>query len=241
MNEMKDQWDRWASTYSSSYTSELVKIEDKILGDYLFRNGLFRGSVLDLGCGDGLFIDLAKSHNSLPSNYTGMDISKNMCAKAFERPEFQDEGYHLEVCNMMDAPNVLDGERFDSIISIHGGFSYVKNPELVADLVDTMLSPGGRAMFMVFAPRWGMRQSIISEGNGIIAYRVLYTPELIRGVFDHPNLIEIEVRPFTVLMDRVPRFLWWAEDIAASFMPRSGNYISIIVEKKNVFNKTRNW
>lgn len=109
------QYDEIADKYDSLFEDkESLKENDEIR--QMLSN--IKGSVCDIGCGTGLYIEL-KSPN--PDMYYGIDPSKSMLDRFIDKyPTFR---FRLE--NSIFEDSHLSLNSFDNIVSLFGSISYV--------------------------------------------------------------------------------------------------------------------
>lgn len=130
-------YDEIAVSYDGLYTDPVSRYEDEVVRSLLHRLNVNDASVLDLGCGTGLFLDLGFR----PCDYLGVDISAEMVAIAEQK-----HSSHAFLVGDMATPLP---RRFDVVVSLFGGASqalHVSLPDLLRPL-----RPGGRFCLMVFA------------------------------------------------------------------------------------------
>jgi SAM-dependent methyltransferase len=136
---------RTHSTYKSDY--------DKIAYDYynlfndpesiqeetdLFKLINVKGSVLDIGCGYGMFLN----HNT-PNHYTGIDLSKYL----LDILKQNHSGYSENVINCAFEDFYTD-KKYDTILALFGTASYLKSDSI--DKIKGMLNPNGKAYLMYY-------------------------------------------------------------------------------------------
>ena len=126
--------DIYDSLLKEHYSNEDLQ-EFKNAVDY--RQG---DSVLDIGCGTGLFLDLYK--NVSPEKYHGVDPSSGMLAQLFKK-----HGDQCTTCCRFE--DFYINHRFDRVISLLGSFSYIRS-DFVGKALH-YLNEGGRATLMLYA------------------------------------------------------------------------------------------
>jgi SAM-dependent methyltransferase len=142
-----EAFDAIADHYDTAYQDARCRAEDGLLKRYLdtFLGALPDiGTVLDLGCGTGLFLRLT----DWPQNtYTGVDISPEMLRHARQRFPL---GHFIEA-SMEDHLPLTGG--FSAVVSLYA-LSYVATPQHAINEIWRLLRPGGRCFLVVYAPRW---------------------------------------------------------------------------------------
>lgn len=131
-------YDGIADEYVEMFEDEESKAEEV----ELFSKMKITGRVLDIGCGAGLLLDYFK-----PERYCGIDPSQRMLDHLVAK---HDEYGDCVECVPFE--NFYRGS-FDTIVSIFGAASYI-DPEVLIPRVSQMLTPGGRAYLMYFAPEY---------------------------------------------------------------------------------------
>tara|TARA_R110000803_G_scaffold28011_8_gene65119 strand:- start:8281 stop:8832 length:552 start_codon:yes stop_codon:yes gene_type:complete len=126
-------YDALAATYDELF-SDPSSLEEN--HDVMRRIGYSEGSVLDIGCGTGLFLDHHK-----PDGYLGVDPSAGMLAALHEKhPEAM-----VTNCTFED---YIPSDRYDLIVSLFGSISYVDPKSF--NKITRSLSPGGRVFLMFY-------------------------------------------------------------------------------------------
>ena len=143
---------RWAnSEFSQGYRDEaniflpfrglFIEVSKSLYGHFISENPLAK--VLDLGCGDGLFIqELTKSFK--PSQVTLVDGSAEMLGAARKRLAGQEDYYFIQASFQQLLTDDILNERFDFIYSslaIHH-LPFAEKQELYA-YIHEQLRPGG--------------------------------------------------------------------------------------------------
>lgn len=144
--------------------SPLHHAEDAVLRQYLRRHGFVgqqAGSLLDLGCGAGGYLDLIGKRCAPPLKafgYVGIDTSPQLLSVAKRKyPHAGAIWIHADMEQIGQwAPN-----SFDTVISLFGGLSYVKNMETMIQNIAKIIRPGGRFLVMVMGERYANRPSSI--------------------------------------------------------------------------------
>ncbi len=106
-------YDQFAQTFSKSRKNHPWPELDYIIAD-MQKHG-YR-SVLDVGCGNGRFLEEARSHGFMPTQYLGIDSSKGMIEEAKKlHPE-----YLFRVCDMLHLESIIQEQseiqKYDAIL-----------------------------------------------------------------------------------------------------------------------------
>ena len=205
--------------YDSLYLGKREQYEDSLINKYLLKHKILEGSVLDLGCGTGKVLEF--EHNI--TEYYGIDISKKMlkiCRKKHQNVNL----IKGDMGNLKTYPK----KKFDNVVSTYGSISYLTKPEKLPKVLKKVLKTNGKAYLMGYGVRWGFGQNKTTETNGILSYRLLYTPEMLKGLFQDFKILEI--RPLSVVLDRVPRILWGIESSMQTKMLRQGLYLGVLLQ-----------
>jgi SAM-dependent methyltransferase len=113
----------------------------------LARRGLFRGRVLDVGCGTGEHALLAAE---LGLDATGLDSSPRAIAIAQDKADRRGLPVHFLVGDALDLGSL--GERFDTVVD--SGLFHVFDDERRADYVQNLglvTSPGSHLLLLCFS------------------------------------------------------------------------------------------
>lgn len=116
-NDVADDYDRW-------YSDAQCVVENAGVARLLKRHGLLPVSglampVLDIGCGTGLYADLASDVNARVV-ITGTDVAERMIRQA--------KAKHPSVRWMVGDAHVRVPGAFDGVVSLFGSLSYVPDP-----------------------------------------------------------------------------------------------------------------
>lgn len=130
-------YDDIAEQYDSWFLDPESFAENAHVSRMLRQNLTASGTILDVGCGTGLALDLI-DNNYL---YTGIDPSQKMLAKLKRK-------FPLITQLQQSLWEDFTGHGFDNIISLFGSFSYVK--PTTASRVLSKLNPGGKYFIMLF-------------------------------------------------------------------------------------------
>lgn len=130
-------YDRLAPEYDDRYSSDACRLENQQVAGWLDVDDLDQRTVIDVGCGTGLLIDLL-GHRISPERYRGVDPSAGMLARFKEKhPEYAER----VICERFET---ADLEPADMIVSLFGAPSYL-DPTSVPRLTD--LGDTGMIMF----------------------------------------------------------------------------------------------
>lgn len=127
-------YDLIASQYDDLFSDEASIQEDKEIIAMIDYKG---GSVLDVGCGTGLFLDYVKVD---VENYLGYDISVNMLNAFANKHEHR-------ILNTITT-DFYTTEKYDYILGLYGVGSYLTKREI--DKLERLLSPTGKMFLMFF-------------------------------------------------------------------------------------------
>lgn len=155
---LESPYDKVAGGYDARYQDDLSLGENEEVTRLLGR--VLKGSVLDIGSGTGLLLDLLDAY---PDRYVGIEPSHEMARLHQEKHE----GSEILHCK---AEHFYAVEPFDHVVSLFGAASYV-NPGFwnrIHGHVNRLLKPGG-SWFLMF-------------------YRQGYTPDIFAGEGAHPHL-----------------------------------------------------
>jgi SAM-dependent methyltransferase len=129
-------YDQIAGDYRGLFSGAEFIREDEEVFDLLCYQG---GSVLDIGCGAGLFLDYVN-----PDEYLGIDPSIEMLDKLLGR-------YPDEVAFWSSFEKYVPESRFDLVVSLYGSMSYV-NPTAIGKLHRSLSEVVGRYFLMFYKP-----------------------------------------------------------------------------------------
>ena len=120
MDNSNSQYDVIADKYDTLFIDESSLAENVEVGEMLRP---LSGSVLDIGCGTGLLIEITPI---MPENYFGIDPSTKMLAN-FKRKH---PNYKNLRCAAYDG-YVVDCNKYDNIVALFGSASYLDNKALL--------------------------------------------------------------------------------------------------------------
>jgi SAM-dependent methyltransferase len=160
-NEKPAVYDAIAERYDDLFSSPEDRAESQRVVESVGYTG---GSVLDIGCGTGLFLDHEK-----PSFYLGIDPSHGMVARL--------QAKHLGAgTTITPLESFWPGCQFDLIISLFGSPSYVSGPAL--QRIPDMVAPGGRYFLMFYAPDY---TPVTYDRSGVHAVPHLHLHDILPG------------------------------------------------------------
>ncbi len=112
------------------------KIEAKKIKSYFKALGKGDKLVLDIGCGDGRFLDLFKLFNTSSWSFYGIEIGEKAAERALEKGYkvvYGDFEYH----SFSDLNNTFD------LILLHQVLEHTRNPRKIIQKINKLLKPGG--------------------------------------------------------------------------------------------------
>jgi len=140
-----------AGRYDEHYSDRVSQLENAWLQDWLDP---LDGSILDLGCGTGLLLDIMDID---PCRYRGVDPSEEMLGVA--------RGKHPEHSFSVDVPPWV---QYDNLVCLWSVLPHSKS--LASELYRARLSirPQGHCYFGAIAPGWGASHIVPSrEHSGL--------------------------------------------------------------------------
>jgi len=188
MSEVQKAYDDLAEAYDDFHTDGKSLAENRRIGRYLSKLIEPRDTVVDLGCGTGLLLDLV---DLPPERYVGVDISAKMLTAARDKHP----GYRFVEGNLEIPIEPLAGARFDLAISLFGSPSYCQLAP-VADNVRGLLKPGGRYFLMYCGPDYLSRSTYINQGKALL---MPHSTRELAAVYP-----EARIWGMSSLVDRVP-------------------------------------
>lgn len=145
-------------------TPEAHRENQRIIHEVGYRGG----SVLDIGCGTGLFLDYVYG----PDEYLGIDPSWKMLHQLLKKHP----GTHvLQTTFEAFWPG---SRKFDLIVGLFAAPSYI-DPRFLAGRLPALLEPGGRYFLMFYAPGY---EPVTHKTNGIDIPFFKWTPGIVKGV-----------------------------------------------------------
>lgn len=175
-------YDDIAEKYHSLFKDEEAIKENREVMEFVnYKAGQ---SVLDIGCGDGLFLDLV---NPELRDYIGLDPSSKMLDALFDLHGGL-SGPYLFICSQFERFYCKD--KFDLIISLFGSFSYVSPDQL--ERIPDMLTEGGKALLMVYSDEY---HPVTYEKTGIEMSHFTakdYTTSIHWNRFEYGNYVFLE-------------------------------------------------
>jgi tRNA (uracil-5-)-methyltransferase TRM9 len=109
-------------------------------------------SVLDIGCGNGRFVEQITNYQLRITNYLGLDSSAGMIAEARKLHP----GYEFAVCSMLDLPPISSSlPPFDAILLLASFHHLETRAERIQVLEDmkSLIAPG----WAIYMTNWNLR------------------------------------------------------------------------------------
>lgn len=159
------QYDCIASDYDSFFRDRKSLKENIEVRDML---GYCDGSILDVGCGTGLLIELV---NITPSKYVGVDPSRLMLSKfVLNHPEYIGS---LVYGTFEGSGHLVD--RCDTVVSMFGSMSYVSSESL-----KELAHKGKRLFLMFYKPEY---TPVTYIKSGVFVEHAQHTQEDLAAIF----------------------------------------------------------
>jgi SAM-dependent methyltransferase len=167
-----------ATLYAQSsfdYGGEVASLQ-RTYGRYLKRlekQGVKKGSLLEIGCGNGFFLEEALRHGY--EQVHGVEPSVEACQKA--APAIQP----LIVCDIM-RPGLFEDERFD-VICLFQVFDHLPYPAELLETCFAALKPGGMLLVLNHNVE-AVSARLLKEKSPIIdlEHTYLYSPETLKKI-----------------------------------------------------------
>lgn len=148
-------FDDVATGYDALYEDPMSQAENLVVAQEIgrlvssSRNGV--SSVLDIGCGTGLMLDMAQHFGCEDARYTGIDFSEEMLkvfwGKYAARPNTQAFHGNMNTFNFQDLHT-----DFDLALSTFGSFSYADNPaKFLSDISQVLREGNGHILVMAYS------------------------------------------------------------------------------------------
>jgi len=134
VREQGSEYDAICNDYDGAHKDALSIAENSALFDMLNFNSA--ESVLDIGCGTGLFLDYCS-----PKNYLGIDPSAGMLRVFREK--------HTKT-TIQTKFEEFSGGKFDLVVSLFGSASYIA--PCAVSRIPKMVKPSGRWFIMFYKP-----------------------------------------------------------------------------------------
>lgn len=150
-------YDKIAGDYDRMYEREICYKENDAVRDSLIKHGFSLQSVLDIGCGTGLLLDIMK----VGDGYIGIDISQGML-DAFEEKH---SGRDIVKVSFEEFIDIKGLHLVDEVVCLFGGISYV-SPEVVRSAFEGF---GGKAFLMFvrdgYKPPYSENDAMCTAGD----------------------------------------------------------------------------
>lgn len=159
MGRQNRYFDTMASSYDSLYRDHVSRAENFIVAGeiasliFLARHEV--RSVLDVGCGTGLMLDMADYFGCADARYVGVDRSRAMLQRFRQKYVERDRVQVLQGdMNTFDFQSLCTNpdEKFDLVLSTFGSFSYVKDPaKFLSDIRRVLRDQNGHVLVMPYS------------------------------------------------------------------------------------------
>lgn len=210
-------YDGLASEYDQAYANNpQVQAENAVLANLLRRLGFlaFGSTVLDMGCGTGLVLDLAHDVGRDIGTYRGLDVSRGMLDQAARK--HPSHGMHFHRRDMRKAM----GGQWSHVVSLFAGY-YVE-PDLLAARVLKNCCPGGT--FLLALPTARPHEGLTWAHDERYALRVWhYTPRMVRQLYGK----RAHLRGLSGLARRCPGLIGLEFRTVGRLLPGSAEYLVV--------------
>ena len=143
-------FDGVAGRYDSLYTGPVEQAETRYIGDCLRQYVQHDTSILDVGCGTGLVLDVLDNYRG---HYVGIDLSEKMLDEASRKHPAQ-SWIRSEILQA----NIPEEGSWDLVTSLFS-LNYSSRPDQVISRMRNALKPGGR----IFVVVQGLRHKTLSD------------------------------------------------------------------------------
>lgn len=136
---MTENFDLYSKYYDLIYADKPYKSEAKYISDFLATQNIYKGDILEFGCGTGKHAEYFIRNNFTIS---GIELSEKMVANSFKHPHFN------IVCGDIATTNF--NQHFDTVISLFHVMSYQTTNEQLLNVFKNAynhLKPGGYFIF----------------------------------------------------------------------------------------------
>lgn len=144
-------YDSFATTFSNSRKNLHWPELDYVIADMIAHGST---SVLDIGCGNGRFIEQSHWSGLSLKNYFGVDDSEGMINEA-RKSYLEDEFYRFDVCSMQSLTYIRWMSSYNSIVFL-ASFHHLETHEeriQVLQQIRLFLKPRGR----IYMTNWNLR------------------------------------------------------------------------------------
>lgn len=234
--QQRRYWDGISREYDALYQNYWSRRENTWVERRLsFLAELQAPTVLDLGCGTGLGLQMVRNINDF-AQYIGLDISPGMLG------ELMDKGATKVEIGSMEDLSFLGTGSVDAVISLFSSVSYARRTEAVLNEVSRVLAPGGYAYLSLLS---SSALSRLRTGSASGRYRTrgdrradnsvpvrAYTCTTVIGMGLHAGLQPVRVTGMNLFsgLAEVPR-LWTAGRLGARLLPNRAHTIEAIFQK----------
>lgn len=163
-NKISKQYDLISEKYDDLFIDESSIIENKEV--YKKIKEYTKGTILDIGCGTGLFLDMLGKKTKV--KYTGIDPSPKMLSKLIIK-------YPMYLNNLINASyEEIKLGKYDIVISLFGSVSYIKKKKLKSILEN--VADGGKYFLMFY--KEGYTPKTYRKTNIYVEHEINYINDL---------------------------------------------------------------
>jgi len=155
-----EYFDQVAEQYDYLYLDHISQAENQVVAELININCERCNSVLDLGCGTGLMLELAQVHFPNLGRFVGLDISPGMLDIFRQKSELLEDKFRepvdleLHCADINSFDQYLDPlEKFDVCLSTFGSFSYIHDLPEAIQKIQSRLTPNGLALLMFYSKK----------------------------------------------------------------------------------------
>ena len=193
--DVEHAYDEVAKKYDHHHVDAKSLAENRHIARYLAARIEPGQTVVDLGCGTGLLLELCRV---APADYVGLDISTGMLEQARRKhPEYRFLKGDLQARN----EDIPDGSA-DLVVSLFGSPSYCDLSKVTLE-VRRMLRAGGHFFLMFCSPLYVHRETYITKSTNLL---IPYTRRDIEAVLE-PEVVWGMSRLVDALPKRTPAWL----------------------------------